>query len=110
IQDPISCTDLALVSYGAIPGTRPIPSLARSAWDHGTSAARFTRSRRQTTFSVPIAWSDIVMARSPMSRARPLATSTTKTDAQTDRKTFVTLRFAGDGLDPQEISAILPVT
>jgi hypothetical protein len=38
-----------------------------------------------------------------------LATSTTKLDVQTDRKAFVTLRFAGDDLDPQEISAILPV-
>src|SRR5436309_2760287 len=44
-----------------------------------------------------------------MSRARPLATSTTKTDSQTDRKAFVTLRFAGDDLDPREISAVLPV-
>jgi len=33
----------------------------------------------------------------------------TKTDAQMDRKAFVTLRFAGDDLDPREISAILPV-
>jgi hypothetical protein len=32
-----------------------------------------------------------------------------KTDVQTDRKAFVTLRFAGDELDPREISAILPV-
>jgi hypothetical protein len=32
-----------------------------------------------------------------------------KTDAHTDRKAFVTLRFAGDELDPREISAILPV-
>jgi hypothetical protein len=38
-----------------------------------------------------------------------LATSTTKTDVPTDRKAFVTLRFAGDDLDPREISAILPV-
>jgi len=38
-----------------------------------------------------------------------LATSTTKTDARADRKAFVTLRFAGDDLDPREISAILPV-
>jgi hypothetical protein len=38
-----------------------------------------------------------------------LATSATKTDVQTDRKAFVTLRFAGDDLDPREISAILPV-
>jgi len=44
-----------------------------------------------------------------MSRAHPLATSTTKTDVQTDRKAFVTLRFAGDDLDPREISAVLPV-
>lgn len=28
---------------------------------------------------------------------------------KTDRKTFVTLRFAGDALDPREISEILPV-
>jgi Domain of unknown function (DUF4279) len=32
-----------------------------------------------------------------------------KTNGQTDRKAFVTLRFAGDDLDPREISAILPV-
>lgn len=38
-----------------------------------------------------------------------MATSTTKTDTQTDRKAFVTLRFAGDDLDPAEISAILPI-
>jgi len=44
-----------------------------------------------------------------MNRASRLATSTTKTDAQTDRKAFVTLRFAGDELDPRDISAILPV-
>src|SRR5690348_5876346 len=45
-----------------------------------------------------------------MSRASSLATSTMKTDAQTGCKAFVTLRFAGDDLDPREISAILPVT
>jgi uncharacterized protein DUF4279 len=44
-----------------------------------------------------------------MSRASRLATSTTKTEAQADRKAFVTLRFAGDELDPRDISAILPV-
>src|SRR5437868_6226191 len=44
-----------------------------------------------------------------MHRASCLAISTTKTDAQTDRKAFVTLRFVGDDLDPREISAILPV-
>lgn len=40
-----------------------------------------------------------------------MATSTTKTDtaASAGRKAFVTLRFAGDDLDPGEISAILPV-
>src|SRR5437016_12749921 len=44
-----------------------------------------------------------------MGRASRLATSTTKTEARTDRKAFVTLRFAGDDLDPREISAILPI-
>ena len=44
-----------------------------------------------------------------MSRANRLATSTTKTETRADRKTFVTLRFAGDELDPRDISAILPV-
>src|SRR5947199_8635141 len=44
-----------------------------------------------------------------MSRAIRLATSTTKTETRADRKAFVTLRFAGDELDPREISAILPV-
>jgi uncharacterized protein DUF4279 len=38
-----------------------------------------------------------------------LATSMTKIDAQTDRKAFVTLRFAGDALDPRDISAILRI-
>jgi len=32
-----------------------------------------------------------------------------KTEAKTDRRAFVTLRFAGDDLDPHDISAILPV-
>jgi hypothetical protein len=44
-----------------------------------------------------------------MRRASRLAISTTKTEANTDSKAFVTLRFAGDDLDPDEISAILPV-
>lgn len=44
-----------------------------------------------------------------MSEASRLATSTTKTDAKARGRAFVTLRFAGDGLDPAEISAILPV-
>jgi hypothetical protein len=44
-----------------------------------------------------------------MSKASRLATSTTKTKASTGSKAFVTLRFAGDELDPQEISAILPI-
>ena len=44
-----------------------------------------------------------------MRTVRRLGTSSTKTDAETDRKVFVTLRFAGDDLDPAEISAILPI-
>ncbi len=39
-----------------------------------------------------------------------METSTkTKTEADADSKAFVTLRFAGDDLDPADISAILPV-
>jgi hypothetical protein len=34
---------------------------------------------------------------------------TTKTKAKADRKALVTLRFAGDDLDPKEVSAILPI-
>src|SRR6266849_5976770 len=49
------------------------------------------------------------MGGSPMSRASGLATSTMKTDAPTGCKAFVTLRFAGDDLDPRETSAVLPV-
>jgi len=44
-----------------------------------------------------------------MSKASRLETYTTKTEADADCKAFVTLRFAGDDLDPDEISAILPV-
>ena len=44
-----------------------------------------------------------------MSKASHLATSTTKTEARAGRKAFVTLRFAGDDLDPADISVILPV-
>ena len=44
-----------------------------------------------------------------MSRASRLETSTTKIEADAGAKAFVTLRFAGDDLDPDEISAILPV-
>jgi Domain of unknown function (DUF4279) len=32
-----------------------------------------------------------------------------KSEVNTDGKAFVTLRFAGDDLDPDEISAVLPV-
>lgn len=39
-----------------------------------------------------------------------METSTTKTEVGADSKAFVTLRFAGDNLDPDEISAILPVS
>jgi hypothetical protein len=38
-----------------------------------------------------------------------LAISTTKTELQTAAKTFVTLRFAGDDLDPADISNVLPI-
>ena len=44
-----------------------------------------------------------------MSKTNRLATSTMKTEAEADRRAFVTLRFAGDDLDPGEISAVLPV-
>jgi Domain of unknown function (DUF4279) len=44
-----------------------------------------------------------------MNRASRLETSTTKTELNTDGKAFVTLRFAGDDLDPDEISAVLPI-
>lgn len=44
-----------------------------------------------------------------MSRASRLETSTMKTEAEADRRAFVTLRFAGDDLDPSEISAVLPI-
>ena len=38
-----------------------------------------------------------------------METSTTRTEADINRNAFVTLRFAGDDLDPGEISAVLPV-
>lgn len=38
-----------------------------------------------------------------------METSTTKTEVGADGKAFVTLRFAGDDLDPAEISVVLPV-
>ena len=38
-----------------------------------------------------------------------MAISTTKTETKTNCKAFVTLRFAGDDLDPAEISAILRI-
>jgi Domain of unknown function (DUF4279) len=44
-----------------------------------------------------------------MGRAKFLVISTTKTEVEADPKAFVTLRFAGDELNPEEISAILPV-
>jgi len=49
------------------------------------------------------------MDRSPMSGASRLETYTTKTELNADGNAFVTLRFAGDDLDPDEISALLPV-
>ena len=44
-----------------------------------------------------------------MSKTNRLSTSTMKTEAEADRRAFVTLRFAGDDLDPGEISAVLPI-
>jgi len=44
-----------------------------------------------------------------MSRASRLETSRTKTEFNADGKAFVTLRFVGDDLDPDEISAVLPI-
>src|SRR4051794_5231558 len=44
-----------------------------------------------------------------MNRASRSATSSTKIETERDRKAFVTLRFAGDDLDPAKISAILPI-
>ena len=44
-----------------------------------------------------------------MGRGKFLATSTMKTEVGADPKAFVTLRFAGDELSPEEISTILPV-
>jgi hypothetical protein len=44
-----------------------------------------------------------------MTRANRLATSMMKTEAEADRRAFLTLRFAGDDLDPGEISAVLPI-
>jgi hypothetical protein len=38
-----------------------------------------------------------------------LETSKTQTEASADSKAFVTLRFVGDDLDADEISALLPV-
>jgi hypothetical protein len=38
-----------------------------------------------------------------------LETSTTNTEVKADGKAVVTLRFAGDDLDPDEISPLLPV-
>jgi hypothetical protein len=49
------------------------------------------------------------IGRSPLSRASRLETSKTQTEASADSKAFVTLRFVGDDLDPDEISALLPV-
>lgn len=49
------------------------------------------------------------MDRSPMRGARHLEMSTTKTEVNADGKALVTLRFVGDALDPDEISALLPV-
>ena len=81
----------------------------RSVSSRVVSAAVSIRSRRQAIFPGPIRWSYIVMVQSPTSRANPLATSTTMIDEEANRKAFVILRFAGDDLDPAEISAILPV-
>lgn len=44
-----------------------------------------------------------------MTRASCLATFTTRTDSPPDRKSFVTLRFVGDDLDPAKISAVLSI-
>lgn len=51
-----------------------------------------------------------MMAQFGTSGANPLATSTMKTNpAAMKATTFATLRFAGDNLDPQDISDVLPI-
>ena len=51
-----------------------------------------------------------MMAQFGTNRANPLAISTMKTDpAAMKATTFATLRFAGDNLDPQDISDVLSI-
>src|SRR5262249_41079008 len=103
------CAARALVSYGATLGTPQIRWPGHSPSNRGASAGRCTRLRRRATFPGRSAWSYIATARSWMSKANRLATSTMKTEAEVDRRAFVTLRFAGDDLDPGEIAAVLPI-
>ena len=91
------------------PGNPP-DSVSRAL---GLPPRRFGRALHKIKAASDLSGADRVIntatGPSPMGTASRLATSSTKTDPQTDRKAFVTLRFAGDDLDPAEISAILPI-
>src|SRR5262249_23867999 len=66
---------------------------------------RFISSRLRATLDLRNVLSYMMTAWSRMSMAMPSATSTTKSENTTS--TFATLRFAGDALDPEEISSVL---
>lgn len=88
----------------------PTDAVARAL---GTELQRFSRALHKIKAANDLSGAGRVVIdsnnRSPRSGARRSETSTTKTEAGADGKAFVTLRFVGDDLDPDEISAILPV-
>jgi hypothetical protein len=106
------------------------PTRARILWSNpgnppnavagalGMTPRRFSRALHKIKAAGDLSGADrvviyiyiyIATARSPTSGANFLATSTMKTEAKADCKAFVTLRFAGDELQPEEISAVLTV-
>jgi Domain of unknown function (DUF4279) len=66
---------------------------------------RFMNSRQQAILVLRSVFSYMMTARSRMSLAMSSGTSTTKSD--NNIRAFATLRFAGDALDPDEISRVV---
>jgi hypothetical protein len=78
-------------------------------WTGIDFAGRSTKLKPLAIFVAQKTFSYTMTAVLKMKTASQLATSMTKTDGRHGHRAFVTLRFAGDELDPSDISKILEI-
>jgi hypothetical protein len=94
-----------LASSGISAAIRQSTSAIGSAFITGSWAMRFTNSKLQAISALRSVLSYMMTVRSRMSLVMSSGTPSTKSD--NDIRAFATLRFAGDALDPDEISRII---